>query len=246
MSRRRFLVPPGSLEPGRELELPPAEAAHARKVLRLGPDQIVWLLDGRGRVARARLLRVERRSVLARVEEVETPPPPRPRLVLGLGLLKAPAMDLLCRALTELMVQELRPFLCRRSVPRLDKPGQRVERWQRLAAQALKQCGAPQAPRIHQPVPLAEMLAAAPAGARRILLYEEERHHPLARALAGPVPEEVWLLVGPEGGFTPQEAEAAGQAGFTACTLPGALLRAETAALAAAAVVRFGLDNQHL
>ncbi len=244
MSRRRFLVPPGSLEPGRELELPAPEVAHARKVLRLRPGEEVWLLDTRGRVARARLTAVERRLVRVRVDSVETPAPPRPRLVLGLGLLKAPAMDFLCRALTELVVQELRPFTCRRSVPRLDQARRRVQRWQRLAEQALKQCGAPRPPRIMEPVPLEDLLAAAPETARRILLYEKERRRPLARALAGQAPEELWLLVGPEGGFAPQEAQAAREAGFTPCTLPGALLRAETAALAAAAVVRFGLDPQ--
>ncbi len=243
MSRRRFLVPPGSLEPERELELPGPEASHARKVLRLAPGDPVWLLDGGGRVARARLTAVERRSVRARVERVETPEPPRPRLVLGLGLLKAPAMDFLCRALTELMVQEMRPFTCLRSLPRLEQARQRVQRWRRLALQALKQCGAPRPPRIEEPVTLERLLAVAPERARRIMLYEQEHHRPLARALAGEAPEQVWLLVGPEGGFAPPEARAARQAGFIPCTLPGALLRAETAALAAAAVVRFGQER---
>ena len=61
-----------------------------------------------------------------------------------------------------------------------------------------------------------------------------------ALAQAGPR-AEYWVLIGPEGGFPPQEARLARQSGFTPCGLPGAILRAETASLAAAAVIRFGL-----
>ena len=240
MSLRRFLVPPRALAGAGEVELPPEEALHARRVLRLSPGEEVFLLDGRGRVARARLTRVSKKGVTALAEEASAPPPPRPRLVLCPGLLKAPAMDFLAKKLTELCVDQVRPFVSQRTAPRLKNPAARLERWARLAGQALKQCGAARPPEFAAPPPLADLLAQAPAGAARIMLYEDERGLSLAQALGRrPGADQVWLLIGPEGGFGPDEVRAAEEAGFIACGLAGAVLRAETAALAAASVARF-------
>jgi 16S rRNA (uracil1498-N3)-methyltransferase len=241
MSARRFLVEPGALAagPGAELELAPEEAAHAVKVLRLAPGKEVELTDARGAMAAAELVRAGRRGAACRLLRVWRPAPPEPRLVACPGLAKGPAMELLAQKLSEMGAERLCPVVCARSVARPKDPAAKAARWQRLADLALKQCGAARAPEVLEPRPLDELLAAAPAGALRLMLYEEETGPTLAQALAGR-PAEVWVLTGPEGGFTPREAEAARAAGFLTCRLPGAILRAETAALAAAAVVRFG------
>lgn len=237
MSWRRFLVSPADLD--RELvELAPEEAAHALKVLRLGPGDGIWLLDGAGRRARAVVEAVAKGRVSCRVLERQTPPRPHPRLVLLCGLLKAPALELMAVKLTELAVDEVRLVLTQRAVPR-PKPGHEA-RLQRLAAQALKQCGAAWSPLFHAPQSLTEALAAAPVPARKVILYENETDRSLAGALAHPpAAEEVWALVGPEGGFTPEEAAQAQASGFIACGLGPVILRAETAALACAVLVRF-------
>jgi 16S rRNA (uracil1498-N3)-methyltransferase len=243
MSERRFLVEPAALRAGL-VELPPEEADHARKVLRLRPGDEVWLIDGAGGRARAEIATLGKAGVSCRVLAREQAAPPRPRLVLCPGLAKGPAMDLMAVKLTELAVDEVRPFVSARSVPRLDQPGRRVERWQRLAGQALKQCGAAWAPRIAPPVDLAELLASAPARAARIMLYEEERAAFLAQALpALAAAAEIWALVGPEGGFAPEEVAQAREAGFQVLGLGPVILRAETAALALAGVLRLGLPS---
>ncbi len=243
MSLRRFLVEPSELI--KELaELGREETAHARKVLRLRPGDEVWLLDGAGRRARAVVEELGKTRALCRVLAVEAPPPPRPRLVICPGLLKTPAMELLAVKLTELMADEVRPFLSAHTVPRLDDPVRRVERWQRLAAQALKQCGALRAPVFHPPRDLRELLGLAPPGAARLLLYEDERGDTLARALPGLADAgEIWALLGPEGGFASGEAQEARAAGFKVLGLGPAILRAETAALAVAALLRLGLPT---
>lgn len=245
MSLRRFLVPPGSLAPG-EAELPPEEAAHARKVLRLTPGEAVELIDGAGARARGVLTRLDKRGGAVRVEALEQAPAPMPRLVLCPGLLKTPAMDLIAVKLTELACDSVRPMLSARAVPRLKDAAAKQERWSRLARQALKQCGAARAPRFSQPAPLADVLSAAPGDALKLLLYEGEKQASLAEALAqADAPREVWALIGPEGGFAPDEAEAATAAGFVSCGLPHAILRAETACLAVASVIRFGREWSH-
>ncbi len=238
MSARRFLVPPGSLAPGL-VELPAQEAAHARKVLRLKPGAEVELLDGAGRRAAALIERLDARGGACRVERVDEVPPLSPRLVVCPGLAKNPAMELMAVKLTELMCDALMPVVCARSVPRLRDGAAKAARWQRLADQALKQCGAARAPRMHAPVDLDELLSLAPEGALKLVLHPDGGHAPLSRVLAqGRGCSEVWALVGPEGGFAPDEVGRAREAGFTPCLLPGAVLRAETACLALAALVR--------
>ncbi|MCB2191876.1 MAG: 16S rRNA (uracil(1498)-N(3))-methyltransferase [Deltaproteobacteria bacterium] len=241
MSLRRFLVEPRALAVG-EVALPPEEAAHARKVLRLTPGAEVELIDGQGRRARGLLTRLDKSGAVVQVEGVEQAASPKPRLVLCPGLLKAPAMDLLAVKLTELAVDQVRPVLTQRAVPKTGAAKAKLERWQRLAGQALKQCGASRAPEFLAPTSLEEALAVAPAQAAKLLLYEDEERTNLSQVLpsltgAG----EVWALIGPEGGFTPEEAAQAVTAGFTSCRLPHTILRAETASLALAGVIRFAL-----
>ena len=242
MSRRRFLVEPGSLSIGAEIRLAPEEAAHAAKVLRLKTGDEVWLLDGEGIIARAAVAALGKRSVVCRVLEMETPARLCPRLVLCPGLAKNPAMDLMAVKLSELMSDEVRPFVSPRSVPKLKDPEARLQRWRKLSLQALKQCGAARPPQWRAPMELAQILIQPPDGALKLMLYEDAEGAPsLAQALGQRDKlNEVWVLVGPEGGFSREEADAAQATGWTICALPGAILRAETAALAAASVIRFG------
>ena len=119
-------------------------------------------------------------------------------------------MDTLAEKLTELAVDEVRPVVCARSVPRLDQPASRLARWERLAGQALKQCGGPRAPRFSPPEPFERILKQAPEKALRLMPYEKETHRSLAEVLGQPLDiDEIWVLVGPEGGFSDQEAQAA-------------------------------------
>ncbi len=242
MSQRRFLVEPGSLSIGAELKLAPEEAAHAAKVLRLKPGDEVWLLDGAGVKAKAEIAALEKRSVSCRVLAIETPARPGPHLVICPGLAKNPAMDLIAQKLTELMADEVRPFVSSRSVPKLKDPDARTQRWRRLSRQALKQCGAAWPPDWSAPMDLARVLSQPAREALKLMLYEDaDQAKGMAQALGRRDDlKEVWVLVGPEGGFSRDEAEAAQAAGWVVCALPGAILRAETAALAVAAVIRFG------
>lgn len=240
MSLRRFLVEPAALS-GELVELDRTEANHARKVLRLSPGQEVELLDGFGKRARAVIEQLGKNGMTCRVLEVETAKPLEPKVVLCPGLAKGPAMDFVAAKLTELAVDEVRPFMARRSEPRIKDPETRLERWRRLAGQALKQCGAPRMPEFFAPIDFADLLALAPADGTRLMLYERWDGQTMADALAvRPTAREVWIIIGPEGGFEAKEADQATVAGFVLCGLPGTILRAETACLAAAAVARFG------
>ncbi len=238
MTLRRFLVSPEALD-AEEVALGPDEAKHARKVLRLKVGTAVQLVDGRGNRALANISFMGKNQVLCRVQERKSDDIHMAKLVVCPGLLKGPAMDYLAAKLTELMVSEVRPFNSTRSVPRLKDASRRLMRWERLAGQAIKQCGAANMPKFHEPVEFDEILDMAPAKAARLMLYENEGQLSLPQALEGSW-EEIWALVGPEGGFDTQEVLAAKEAGFAVCGLLGSTLRAETASMALASVVRFG------
>lgn len=240
MRLRRFLVAPGRLDQNL-VEMDKVEANHARKVLRLGIGDEVQLLDGRGKRAEAIIEKLGREGMTCRLLWVGDAQPLKPKLVLCPGLAKGPAMDFMAAKLTELAVDEIRPFVAKRSEPRLKDSSARLERWRRLAGQALKQCGAPRAPEFFAPLDFAEALEQASPQAARLLLYERCGDLTLAQALANRVnDDEVWVFVGPEGGFEEGEAALATQKGFVPCGLSGTILRAETACLAAAAIIRFG------
>lgn len=233
MSERFFIVSPEELK-SELVMLDAGEAAHALRVLRLSLGQEVWLVDGVGHQARAIIERTN--PMLCRV--VERPPwqAPMPRLVLGLGISKNPAMDLSAQKLTELMVDEVRPFTARYSVS--EASSHKHERWARITMQALKQCRCPKAPRYWPAGSLESVLKAAPEHALKLLAWENRQSRTLASLLPQQEPSEVWAIIGPEGGFSQDEVDLALSFGFVACALTSSILRAETAAISLAAILR--------
>jgi 16S rRNA (uracil1498-N3)-methyltransferase len=180
-----------------------------------------------------------------------TPPPeeaPRawPSIILVQSMAKPPAMDLVLRQAAEAGVARVIPLAARRSVVRPGEGGGAEEargkraRWERVVREGLQQSGSPVPTRIEEPLALAELpeRLGPPRGRRLCLLLHEA---PLAEgSLHGYLtvtPEEVVLCVGPEGGFAPDEVDFLLAAGFRPLRLPGAVLRAETAALYAVASV---------
>ena len=145
-------------------------------------------------------------------------------------------MDLLAQKLTELMVDEIRPLQLTRSVA--ESLAHKSERWQRIALQALKQCGSPRSPRFTKPVSLEEFIQAAPPEAVKLITWEHEQERSLCQILPTICPAEVWAILGPEGGLTNLEVEAAISYGFTPCRLTANTLRSETAAVVLGGVLR--------
>jgi 16S rRNA (uracil1498-N3)-methyltransferase len=150
-------------------------------------------------------------------------------ITLGPALLKAPRMDVMIEKATELGVRAIAPMLTVRCVAERGH----VARWRRIALAAAKQCGRTQVPVIEEPAPLAARLD-APWTGLRLLAWEEAAARGWDR-----LPDtatSVAVLLGPEGGFAPDEAVRAQAAGFRPVSLGGRVLRAETAALVVAAL----------
>jgi len=243
MSQHFFLVEPQALKQ-KILKLSAKEAMHARKVLRLRFGDEVWLVDGiTGYRARARITKINTKLVVCQVIEVKKPLfSPRPRLILCLGLLKASAMNFLAVKLTELAVDEIRPFISMRTVPYLKNPNIRVKHWQDLASQSLKQCKAIRIPTFYVPQSLDKLLQLVPSTAARLLFYEKRQDDCVIQFMSNLKNfTEVWALVGPEGGFELDEVKQARAIGFKILNLGSTILRAETASLAISVLFKLGV-----
>lgn len=248
MSAGRFLLSGDALVPGAELTLPDEIAHQARDVLRLRPGDMLRLLDGAGGEYPAEVTLVSRRAVSARVgAREEGQPQASARVTLCLGLLKAARFEWALQKATELGVVAFQPLLTERAVAATEEFGaSKRRRYERIIAEALEQCGGAWLPDLAPPHTLAEALARVPADATVLIPWEEEAAAPLSetlahaaaqrRANAAPEAYAVWLFIGPEGGFSAGEVALARESGALPVTLGPRILRAETAAIVAAAL----------
>ncbi|MFH0808881.1 MAG: 16S rRNA (uracil(1498)-N(3))-methyltransferase [Pseudomonadota bacterium] len=239
---RRFYLPSGPQ--GGEAVLTGQERDHLARVLRLGVGEQVLLLDGQGRQWLAEVAGIDSDSArLTVLSPVEASAEPRLHVWLCVALLrKPPKADWLLQKACELGVRRISFVLTQRAVPRLREAdgGQgRLERWNRIAAGALKQCGGTVLPQIDPPRALPEVAAEGLSDGLRLILHESAEMGLSQILTRAGMPERVQLLVGPEGGFSSPEVDLAAAAGFTAVRLGPRVLRAETAALAACAALMY-------
>lgn len=219
------------------------EARHLKKVLRLRPGDPVRLCDGKGMEYEARIeAMAPGRVELAVVGRRPAPGRPAIRLDLAQGFLKDKKMDRLVRQLSELGAARLHPFVCGRAVVRPEgaRGAARLERWRRIAVEALKQCRRGDLLAVGDLLTFEQVLALRPAYDLGVVFWEQAAA-PLGAAAAtgrGGAPASVLALIGPEGGFAADEVGAAEAAGFVSAGLGPRILRAETAAVAACAVIQ--------
>lgn len=226
---------PAATAPGYSIELNADAARHVAKVLRLTPGAPLILFDGRGQAFAARLDSLK--PVRALLEDtVESAPEPPLKIELLQALSRGAKMDLVVQKAVELGVNAIAPVLTERSVMRLDARAADKKRshWESVAVSACEQCGRSRIPTVRASVPLSEALAAGETEALQLLLDPEA----LTSLPDLPPPARVRLLIGPEGGLAPAERESAVAAGFTPIHLGPRILRTETAALAALAILQ--------
>jgi 16S rRNA (uracil1498-N3)-methyltransferase len=222
------------------LELAAAAAHYLRSVLRLSPGALLEVFDGRGGRWPAEVLRAGPEGVAlrlgARLPEATTA---GADVVLAQALAKGDKLDLIVQKATELGVQRIVPLAAERSVVRLDaeRGRARAERWRRIAQEASRQCGRADVPAVDEPASWPQLFALlAQDPQRRGLLLDPEAEVRLSAAARGT--PRLLLAVGPEGGFSPAERDQAAAAGLFPCGLGPRVLRTETVALAALAVLQ--------
>ena len=224
---------------GKNVKIGDSEATHIAKVLRMQPgEKIVVPWEGRELVCV--LERVNREVCIARVEqERPCPAEPKMRITLYQAYMKANKMEWIAQKATELGVSAYVPFLSSRCVrqPAGAAQDKAVERLERISLEAVKQCGRASLVKISRPLAFAEMLEALKGHQKVVFAYEEAKE-PLKPMLQAPA-EDVALVVGPEGGCAPEEAQAIVEAGGQIASLGQRILRGETAAVALTAIVAY-------
>lgn len=233
------LYVPDHLTSGSRLELDEERTRYAGRVLRMRVGDEVSVFNGRGGEFSAVISELSRRNIVLSVgvhRERDLESPLRINLVQGVS--RSERMDLVVQKATELGVQRITPVLTERSVVRLEpaKSEKRRLHWEKVAQSACEQCGRNVVPLIDAPQPFENWL-------------EQDRNVDVRRAVLRPGAAQTlgalghagrqWqLLIGPEGGLAGTELYRALERGFIPCTLGPRILRTETAAIAALAILQ--------
>jgi len=211
------------------------EARHIARVLRHRPGDLVSVTDGRGGEYEVELQEVDSRMVSGRIRSRDTGRrEPRCRVDLAQGIIKSDRMDSIVDGVTQIGVGRILPVETARTVAGLSPA--KLARLRSIAVGAMKVATRTVLPVVEEPVGLARLIELAPGYDQAVLAYEGERARGIDDVLCRET-ASVILVVGPEGGFEPEEVVRLQAAGVQSFSLGPRRLRAETAAVVATALV---------
>ena len=226
-----MLAASADIEVGRVVALEPAEARHLTGALRRRPGDEIVIADGQGIVAEAKLVAAGKGMAEAEILSMRRMPEPESdRVTLALALIENRAMDWAIQKAVEVGVGRFVPMHTERGQVRGRDPGVRIGHWRRIAMQALKQCRRPWAMEIGDVVPLTELVDQSKDGG----VVADRGGCSIGELSPG---TGSLLLVGPEGGFTPDECDLFDHRGWPRLRLGPHILRAETAAVVGGAMM---------
>lgn len=245
MTAPRFFIADG-IAPGQAggaIALPESVAHHATRVLRLSVENALTLFDGRGGEYSATLSRVDKRGAIARLDAFDPVERESPLdVTLVQSVLATDAMDYAVRKAVELGVTRIVPVIAERSQRSLagEKGEKRLMHWRSIAIAACEQCGRNRVPEVEAPLSFEAWLHGV-AVRGTVAMAGPGARESLASLAAREVPHQ--LLIGPEGGFSDAEMAAGIARGAVAVHLGPRVLRAETAAVAALAMLAAGAGD---
>jgi 16S rRNA (uracil1498-N3)-methyltransferase len=241
----RFFVPPASIQSG-QVVFPPDTAHQIASVLRLHAGQRLCVLDNLGNEYTVELAEANQKAATAKIIE-QKPAQAEPffHLALYLCLAQREKFEWMLQKCTETGAATFIPVISSRSlVQDVAETNKKTARWEKIIQEAAEQSGRGHIPGLKPAVSFAQ--AARQGQGKRIILWEQEHSTTLHQALAGVTANnstEISLLVGPEGGFSGEEVQFAQQAGWQPVSLGPRILRMETAAIVATALVLYELDK---
>lgn len=246
----RFFIADGSLTPAsRTATLLGEDARHLSLSLRMRTGDEILLSDGAGLEYRARLASLSPTEVTAEILSCHPSATELPtRVELYMGYPKGDKLELVIEKAVELGAAAVTPFLSSFCVrrPAAEKTARLTERYRRIAHAAAGQCGRAVLPEVREPLSFEAMLAAATSAELTLFCYEGEGTLPIPEVLAAhPAPASVAVIIGSEGGFSPEEAAAAVRAGCISTGLGKRILRCETAPIVALSCLAYHYDFGH-
>lgn len=216
------------------------DAHHITSVLRLKAGDWIVLTDGEGRRWRSTLKEVGRKEILAELTSLLPVPKNNARITLAQSVIKHDRMEWIVQKAVELGCTNIIPVTTERTIPRLktDTSEKKISRWQKIAVEAMKQCGAAFTPTVTKLKSFKELVDDTTAGrSKAIMFFEGEERTPLKDILNKDA-SDVTIIIGPEGGFSKEEVDLARSKGVHTAGLGPLILRVETAAIAAITLVQ--------
>ena len=232
----RFFISPEDIDrDGNTAAIRGEDAYHIARSLRMAEGDGVTLCDGRGTDYSCRLTRIRDDECTARILDThpsESEPPAN--ITLFMAYPKGDKLETVIQKAVELGAAKIIPFESSRCIkrPSAEKDGRRLTRLTRIAMEAAKQCGRGIIPEVLPTMRLREVLARRGEFDAVLFAYEGDGTVPLRSVLEGmrgDIPRRLAVVVGSEGGFSPEEAKEARDAGFTPVNLGPRILRCETA-----------------
>lgn len=223
-------------------ELREEDQRYIKSVLRLKKNDHLVVFDGQGREYHAIIHLIKGDLTIVEILREYRHQNKTCSITLAQGLPKAGKIDFIIQKAVELGVDRIVPFQSARSVSRLtnDRETQKELRRRKIAIEAARQCGRADEPQIDSCVDFADMLAIRQGKGSGIIFWEEETKFGIREALGETrSAAELFLVVGPEGGFLKEEVQQAKQAGFMCVSIGRQILRVETAAVAILAIIQY-------
>jgi len=237
---RRFFIEKNNIE-GSSVILREEEAHHLKTVLRMETGTMVELFDGQGSIYTA-VIETTTPHVCLKIRSHETAHEIKPIVNIAQGLLQGKKMDFLVQKAAELGVGSILPFQSQHSTLR-NPSRNKINRWQKIAFEASKQCRRPYPMEIRPHTNLIDILASAADYSLKVVLWEQEKNNALTSLPDLHNMNSLLVIIGPEGGFATKEIEDCIDAGFIPVSMGNRILRAETAALSIMAILQFLAGN---
>lgn len=240
---RRFFIEKSKIA-GPIMSITGSDAAHIKKVLRMKPGDRIGLFDGKGFEYEARIENLFSGSIEVSITKRFLSASESPvQITVAQALLKDKKMDILARQLTEIGITKLIPFTAVRSVPRPDKKklSARRKRCEKIAIEALKQCGRGHVTEIGETITFNDVIKVADECDLKIVFWENESKpvSDVVQQVNDRHYRKILAVLGPEGGFSEKEIEDARACGFVTASLGPRILRAETAAIVACTILQY-------
>lgn len=227
----RFFVAPDAVS-AFDISICGADAQHICRVLRMRVGDALTVCDTTGMDYACEIESISQEQVLLRIKSSSpTVSEPSVKVSLFVALSKGDKLDYIVQKAVELGAVEIHLFSSKYCVAKWsasDAP-RKTERLQRIAAEAAKQCGRGIIPQVFAPISFSEMCKVSAGYPLPILCYEAEKTQSLRSVLESRFCDSISVVIGAEGGFAPEEAEAAIAAGLHSVTLGKRILRCETA-----------------
>jgi 16S rRNA (uracil1498-N3)-methyltransferase len=246
----RFYLPPERCV-GNTLRLDGREAHHALHVLRLKRGDAVTVLDGAGREFFCSVENTTRDSLALVVNETKSTPPLPCAITLLQAVPKGKIIESIIQKSVELGAHRIVPILSERVVSQLDEDDaeKKQEKWQQVAIEAIKQCGAAWLPRVETPMAIQPFIARAEQFDLLLVgSLQPERRHPREvlrefELKQGCRPQSIGVWIGPEGDFSLAELKAIQSAGAQPISLGNLTLRVETATIYCLSFLNYELNQ---